>query len=141
MVILNSKSFFIILVFLLFQNSFGQVVFRKIPDYKIRTSDNLFFDITETRSIISLNGSWDVYPANDKNAPKVTVGVPSIFEGNGEFIFEKSFKLTPKQVSSNTFKLFILGLNYIADISINNIIIYRHSGGEYPIEVDLPRDI
>jgi len=141
MVIQNSKSFIIILVFLLFQNSFGQVVFRKIPDYKIRTSDNLFFDITETRSIISLNGSWDVYPANDKNAPKVTVGVPSIFEGNGEFIFEKSFKLTPKQVSSSTFKLFILGLNYIADISINNIIIYRHSGGEYPIEVDLPRDI
>lgn len=141
MVILNSKSFFIIFVFLLFQNSFGQVVFRKIPDYKIRTSDNLFFDITETRSIISLNGSWDVYPANDKNVQKVTVGVPSIFEGNGEFIFEKSFKLTPKQVSSSTFKLFILGLNYIADISINNIIIYRHSGGEYPIEVDLPRDI
>jgi beta-galactosidase len=141
MVIQNSKLFFIIFVFLLFQNSFGQVVFRKIPDYKIRTSDNLFFDITETRSIISLNGSWDVYPANDKNAPKVTVGVPSIFEGNGEFIFEKSFKLTPNQVSSSTFKLFILGLNYIVDISINNIIIYRHSGGEYPIEVDLPRDI
>ena len=141
MVILNSKSFFIILVFLLFQNSFGQVVFRKILDYKIRTSDNLFFDITETRSIIPLNGSWNVYPANDKNAPKVTVGVPSIFEGNGEFIFEKNFKLTPNQVSNNTFKLFILGLNYIADISINNIIIYRHSGGEYPIEVDLPRDI
>ncbi|HEY7751089.1 MAG TPA: glycoside hydrolase family 2 TIM barrel-domain containing protein, partial [Ignavibacteriaceae bacterium] len=138
---LSSRFFFILLVFFLFQQVFGQVVFRKIPDYKIRTTDNLFFDITETRSIIPLNGTWSVYPANDEEAPKVTVGIPSVFEGTGDFIFERNFKLTPTQVSNNTFKLFILGLNYTADISINDIIIYRHSGGEYPIEVDLPRDI
>jgi len=34
-----------------------------------------------------------------------------------------------------------LGLNYRADISINNVIIYRHPGGEFPFTIDLPRDI
>ena len=34
-----------------------------------------------------------------------------------------------------------LGLNYRADIAINNIIIYRHTGGEFPFTIDLPRDI
>ncbi len=35
----------------------------------------------------------------------------------------------------------ILGLNYTADISVNNIIIFRHSGGAYPFKFDLPKDI
>ena len=48
-----------------FQFSFSQVVFREVPDYKIRLIDSLFFDITQTRSVISLNGSWSVRPADD----------------------------------------------------------------------------
>ncbi len=70
-----------------FQFSFSQVVFKEVPDYKIRLSDSLFFDITSTRSIISLNGKWSVQPADDDKAQKVTVSVPSIFEGEGELSF------------------------------------------------------
>ena len=72
------------------QFTFSQVIFRDLPNYKINTSDQLFFDITETRDVISLNGKWKVYPADDEKKEKVSVTVPSIFEGKGEFVFEKN---------------------------------------------------
>jgi beta-galactosidase len=120
---------------------FGQVVFKEIPNYEIRSSDSLFFDITATRSIISLNGKWTVRPAGDDDAPRVEVNIPSVFEGEGELIFEKEFVLTKNQISKNTLELVFFSVNFTADISLNNTIIYRHSGGEYPFRVQLPRDI
>ena len=124
-----------------FQILFGQVVFKEIPDYEIRSTDSLFFDITSTRSIISLNGKWSIRPADDEKAVKVEVNIPSICEGESEFVFEKEFVLTKKQISKSILELFFFSLNYTADISLNNTIIYRHSGGEYPFKVLLPRDI
>lgn len=124
-----------------FQFLFSQVVFREVPDYKIRLTDSLFFDITQTRSVISLNGKWSVQTADDDKAQKVTVSVPSIFEGEDELVFEKEFELSKAQVSENTLELIFFSINYTADISLNNTIIYRHSGGEYPFKVTLPRDI
>jgi beta-galactosidase len=129
------------LILFAFQFSFSQVVFREVPDYKIRLSDSLFFDITQTRSVIPLNGKWTVQPADEPKAPKVTVTVPSIFEGEGELVFEKEFSLTKSQVAGNTLELVFFSINYTADISLNNTIIYRHSGGEYPFKVALPRDL
>ena len=127
--------------FFAFQFSFSQVVFKEVPDYKVHLGDSLFFDITQTRSVILLNGSWSVRPADDDEAPKIIVSVPSIFEGEGELVFEKEFELSKSLISENTLELFFFSINYTADISLNNTIIYRHSGGEYPFKVSLPRDI
>lgn len=124
-----------------FHFSFSQVVFKEVPDYKIRSNDSLFFDLSSTRSIIPLNGNWSVRSAKDEDAPKVEVKVPSIFEGEGELIFEKEFELTKNQIVKNTLELVFFSINYTADISLNNTIIYRHSGGEYPFRILLPRDI
>ena len=123
------------------QATFSQVIFRDLPNYKINTSDQLFFDITDTRDVISLNGNWKVYPADDEKKEKVSVRVPSIFEGKGELVFEKSFPLTSAQLSNHKISLNFFGLNYSADISVNKVIIYRHPGGEFPFAISLPRDI
>lgn len=119
----------------------AQVIFRDLPNYKINTSDQLFFDITDTRDVISLNGNWKVYPSDDEKKEKVSIRVPSIFEGKGEFTFEKSFPLTNAQLNNHKISLNFFGLNYSADISVNKVIIYRHPGGEFPFTVSLPRDI
>jgi len=132
-------SFFLLLF--IHQLAFSQVVFKDVPDYKMRSSDYLFFDITGTRSIIPLNGNWSVRTADDENAQKVTVNVPSIFEGEGELVFEKEFELTKNQITKNTLEIIFFSINYTADISLNDFIIYRHSGGEYPFRIELPRDI
>ncbi|HCY74298.1 MAG TPA: hypothetical protein DHV28_00120 [Ignavibacteriales bacterium] len=123
------------------QVTFSQVIFRDLPNYKMNTSDQLFFDITDTRSVIPLNGNWKVYPSDDDKKEKVNIHVPSLFEGKGEFVFEKSFTLTNDQLNNHKISLNFFGLNYSADISVNKVIIYRHPGGEFPFTVSLPRDI
>ncbi len=123
------------------QPIFSQVIFRDLPNYKINTSDQLFFDITNTRDVISLNGNWKIYPSDDEKKEKVSISVPSIFEGKGEFVFVKNFSLTNNQLNNNVISLVFFGLNYSADISVNKVIIYRHPGGEFPFTISLPKDI
>lgn len=119
----------------------GQIVFRELPNYHIKSSDSTFFDVNQERGIIPLNGDWKVYTADDKDKKKVEVGIPSIFQGNGELVFEKNFGITKKEFDNNSLRINFLGLNYTADISVNGVIIYRHSGGQFPFAVDLPKDI
>ena len=119
----------------------GQIVFRELPNYHINSSDSTFFDINRERQIIPLNGDWKVYTADDKDQKKVDVGIPSIFQGNGELIFEKNFSITPAQFKNYSMRINFLGLNYTADISVNGVIIYRHSGGQFPFAIDLPKDV
>src|SRR5574338_258338 len=123
------------------QVTFSQVIFRDLPNYKINTSDQIFFDVTDARSVIPLNGNWKVYPSDDDKKEKVNIRVPSIFEGKGEFVFEKSFALSNDQLNNHKISLNFFGLNYSADISVNKVMIYRDPGGEFPFTVLLPRDI
>ncbi|MCL5030559.1 MAG: hypothetical protein M1480_16225 [Bacteroidetes bacterium] len=131
----------LIVIAFLTQSISAQIVFKELPNYQLKSSDSSFFDIGSTRSIISLDGKWSVYPANSKGKDKVQITVPSIFQGNGELVFEKHFSLSKNDLNNHKLKLAFLGLNYTADISVNGVIIYRHSGGEFPFEFDLPRDI
>lgn len=130
-----------LLLFSLFAQSINaQIIFRELPGYKLPSADSTFLDIGSTRSIISLNGQWTVYPSNDADK-KVEIGVPSIFKGSGEIVFEKRFTLTKDEILQHNLELIFLGLNYSADISVNGIIIYRHLGGTYPFKFELPRDV
>ena len=135
-ILLTSLFLFLFLPF-----SRAQIVFKELPGYRIADSDSLFFDITANRKIIPLNGSWKVHPAGDEKAQKVAVNVPSVFQGEGELIFEKSFTVPLEDLKNYQMKLVFFGINYSADISVNKNIIYRHPGGEFPFQVDLPKDI
>lgn len=127
--------------FLVTAISFGQIKFKQLDGYQIKSSDSDLFDITETRRIIPLDGRWNVYSNEDKEKKRVSVEVPSVFEGEGELVFEKSFQINQDQLNNNNFSIYFLGLNYSADISVNNKIIYRHSGGEFPFDLELPKDV
>jgi hypothetical protein len=143
MVFLKNNYLLKVILFVLFSQIFlhSQVIFKDSPKYQIPLSEKTFFDITSTRTIIPLNGNWNVYKADDKEKKKTTIRVPSVFDGSGSFVFEKEFSLNQAQLTNNLLELFFFGLNYTADISVNNFIIYRHSGGEYPFSIILPRDI
>ncbi len=138
-----SKLFFlsnIILFFILAHPLSAQIVFKELPNYKVKT-DSSFFNITETRKIIFLNGVWKVYSSNNKGRNSNEVNVPSVFDGDAELVFEREFSLTPKELNNYIMFIHFLGMNYSADISVNNIIIYRHTGGEFPFQFELPHDI
>ncbi|HQJ47271.1 MAG TPA: hypothetical protein PK195_11530, partial [Ignavibacteriaceae bacterium] len=141
--IFHKSVFYYLFVFaIVFSHlAFPQVIFRDLPNYKLNSSDQFLFDISSSRDIIPLNGTWKVYTADDKKKEKVNVIIPSVFEGKGEFVFEKSFNLTSKQIDNNKISLNFFGINYSADISVNNAIIYRHPGGEFPFSLPIPRDL
>src|ERR1035437_2963432 len=121
--------------------SYAQIIFKELPGYKFNYSEKDLVDITETRNVISLDGRWQVYNASDKEQKRVKVEIPSVFDADGVLVFENAFTLTKEQISNNKFKIYFLGLNYSADISVNNIIIYRHTGGRFSFNLDLPKDI
>jgi beta-galactosidase len=133
--------FTILLITLLTKSGSGQIVFKELPDYQAINTDSSFFDIGASRSIIPLDGTWNVYPPGSKEDEKVSVSIPSIFLGSGELVFDKYFELSKSDIQNHKMKLVFLGLNYTADISVNGVIIFRHSGGEFPFQFDLPRDI
>lgn len=135
-IFLTSLFLFLFLPFLK-----AQIIFKELPGYRIADYDSLFFDISSHRKIIPLNGTWKVHPADDEKAQKVAVKVPSVFQGEGELIFEKSFTIPLEDFKNYQMKLVFFGINYSADISVNKNIIYRHPGGEFPFQIDLPKDI
>lgn len=139
---LKSKLFLLFLQISVLLNLtiYPQIVFRDLPNYRLNSADMLFFDITETRQLLPLNGQWKVFP-KDEPEKAVNINVPSVFKGSGEFIFQKKFNLSEQQIKNHKIDLVFFGLNYSADISLNKIIIYRHTGGDLPFIIKLPRDI
>jgi len=128
-------------IFLLNTPSISQIIFKELPGYKQDLSDSSFWGISSTRNIIPLNGKWQVFSPEDKEPRKFSVNIPSSFLGEGDLVFENTFELTREQILSNKIKLHLLGLSYIADILINDIVVYRHRGGEYPFKIELPTNI
>jgi len=132
---------YLLLLISLSRQAVGQIIFNELPQYSIKTEDSVFFDISATRKIIPLNGNWNVHSAGDKGAKQYSVSVPSVFEGEGDLIFEKKFSINKLDLDRYKAKIVFFGLNYTADVSLNNVIIFRHSGGEFPIGISLPKDI
>ncbi len=138
-------SYFIIFISIFFFLSLpsflqAQIIFKELPQYKLPVNTSDLFDISQTRSIINLNGNWQVKPSGSDSKP-VNVSVPSEFDGNGSLIFEKSFTLNDNEINNHTLILHFLGVNYSAEFSVNNNIIYRHLGGTFPFSFELPKDI
>lgn len=139
---LKSIYRFIIAVTILTYTSVnGQIIFKNLPAKDLISNDSVFLNIGKTRKVLSLHGKWTVYPAESDKKEKVKVEIPSSFEGESELVFEKDFILTKPDIINHRLRLEFFGLNYSADISLNNISIHRHAGGEFPFSVDLPRDI
>lgn len=132
--------FFAIFMFFMSGIAFPQITLKELSDYNSPSYDSLFYNITRTRNAINLNGAWTVYPADDETK-KAKVIVPAAFAGNGSLIFEKKVSFSDQLIKNNRLVLNFLGLSYSAEILINDLVIAKHSGGEYPFSVELPRDI
>ncbi len=133
-------SIFIILSFLFpfFLN--GQVKIIEYPQTDLEKVDSLFFDLTSTRHLIHLQKDWIVFPANE-HEKRIKVSIPSEVTSESMLIFERQIKFTNEQLINYDPELVFLGLSYSAEISINNVSLYKHPGGAYPFSVRIPKDI
>lgn len=135
------RSFIIILLlFLTSSTFFGQIKIKELPPYDITTIDSLFLDINEVRNIIPLNDDWNAYSPGLENK-KVRVTIPSTFDGQDNLVYEKSIYFSDSQIRQKEYSLEFLGINYSADILLNDMVIYKHPGGVHPFSVELPSDI
>lgn len=132
---------YLIAISALLQNLiFAQIKVTSLPQNANGIFDPVFFDKNEFRNVELINSGWSVYHENDPEK-KITVSVPAIFEGEESLVFEKKITLTTSQIQNSQLVLGFLGLNYSAEISINGYNIHKHSGGSYPFELALPKDI
>ncbi|MCW8850101.1 MAG: hypothetical protein OQJ81_09015 [Melioribacteraceae bacterium] len=121
-------------------SSFGQFKINQVKSNFIDLADPLFTGESEARSIFVLNSDWKVYFAEEpENFSKISF--PVNFTSKQPIIFEKTFEIDSKKLLNNFVKLNFLGLNYNAEIFVNNASVYKHPGGIIPFSVELPDDI
>ncbi len=95
-----------------------------------------YFNASEYTKALSFNSGWEVY-MSENPVKRIKIDLPAVFEAEKEFVFEKSFDI-PASLSDKNISLRFLGVDYAADFTLNDITIYRHSGGEFPIDIHLP---
>lgn len=137
----NFTLFTVLLLLFISKTIQPQIIFKELPHYSILEKDLSFIESSSIRKTMLLNGAWKVYNFKDDEKKKAVVGVPSIFEGNAEVVYEKYFELSKSDLENNNFELNFLGVSYTAEIAINKSVIYIHPGGEFPFSVLLPKDL
>lgn len=118
-----------------------QIRFKHYPGYNVSKSQIAELENSSSRETIVLNGQWQVYSEKDKERNRSSVMVPSVYDGQDELVFEKKFTLSQQLLDRKLFQLNFLGVSYSADISVNNSVIYRHTGGGFPFSILLPKDL
>jgi len=118
----------------------GQVKVTPLPVNSNEMVNSLFFDQNEFHNVWLLRNNWTIYNETDPDN-KISSSVPSVFDAGETLVYENKVMLTSDQVNNSQVILGFLGLNYSADISINGNLIFKHPGGTYPFEINIPKDI
>ena len=133
------KRFFV-LSFLIQSILSAQIKVTPLPHSQTASLESGLFDKNDFRNVILLDSDWNVYLDGDIEK-KISISVPAMFEGNESLVFEKSFYLSADQIQKKQIKLGFFGIKNSAEILINGLSIYKHSGGTFPFEINLPNDI
>ena len=136
------KTIAIILITLLLLSHLikAQIIIKELADKNENFKDSLFLGITGSRTIINLDGKWNVYQPDEPEKKKIAF-VPSNFSGEDVLIYERTLDLDPNTILNKHLRVVFLGINYSAEIILNNLVIYKHPGGDFPLQIDLPKDI
>ena len=90
---------------------------------------------TPARKKLDLNGEWS-YSFNEEDWN--TVNVPSAFDYEGTITFLRKFTVDDEMLSQRSVKLVALGINYDAEVTVNDQFIGRHVGGYTTFEFEIP---
>lgn len=131
---------FYTLLLLFSVNLKAQLLVKELPDYDITGIDSVLFNQTETRQIQQLRNGWQVH-FKDTPESKATISIPAAFNDEASMVFEKKIVFRHDKLQNYTPTLYFLGLNYSAEVMINDKSIYKHAGGLLPFQVELPFDL
>jgi len=97
-----------------------------------------FLSDTPTRHKIDLAGTWS-YTLDEEQWHDVLV--PSAFDYEGRVTFLRKFTVTDSMLTASSFKFVALGINYEAEVFINDIFIGKHTGGYTSFDLTIPDDV
>ena len=82
---------------------------------------------SSTRSTIDLSGNWNY--STDDGTTWSEVAVPSAVDYEGRIIFTRKFDLPAYLLAAHSFKFVAYGINYQAEVYLNEVFIGKHEGG------------
>ncbi|MEX2191475.1 MAG: glycoside hydrolase family 2 TIM barrel-domain containing protein [Bacteroidota bacterium] len=103
----------------------------------VGTDIGVYLD-TPTRYKIDLAGTWS-YTTDEETWGEVKV--PSVFDYSGRTVFLRRFTVADSLLTNCSFSLVALGINYEAEMFVNDIFIGKHTGGSTSFQVDIPEDV
>lgn len=92
---------------------------------------------TPTRSKIDLAGRWQ-YSLDNENWSDVKV--PSSFDYEGVIAFQRKFSVREDFINHASFRFVAFGVNYDAEVFINDVFVGRHVGGYSSFVFDIPEN-
>lgn len=124
---------FLVVTLGLSKNNFEDMYFHRTD------SDSDFVKIaqlyeTDTRKVLSLNGTWEVKSKTENLVQEVVV--PGGYDGFGEFEFSRVFSLD-STFANMAIELVLLGINNQCKIFLNDNFLISHVGGDVPFFVEL----
>lgn len=137
---LSGKYYFFIFfasVFLFSQSAFSQVKVFERTDSTLKNT-GLFMESSK-RQRVDLNGEWDV--SFNEGASFSKVSVPISYDYTGTAIFRKNINISRDLLDNYNFIFVAEGINYDANIKINNIFLAQNSGGFSSIIMPIDKGI
>jgi hypothetical protein len=94
---------------------------------------------SSTRSIIDLSGEWNYSLDNGVSWQKVKVPAAGNYEG--KIVYRRKFSVTEGSINDNAFKFVSYGMNYQAEVYINETFVGKHEGGYTSFDISIPQNI
>lgn len=133
---------FIVCLLIVFGNAYlkAQLKVKEADRDYLTSADSIYLNINRPNKTIDLSDNWSIYI--DKSGDRVNgIKVPAVFEGEDVLHFERSFRLTKEQIENNNIRLCFNGISHSAEIFVNNVLVNKTIGGEYPFYIDLAKDL
>ncbi|MDP1676678.1 MAG: glycoside hydrolase family 2 TIM barrel-domain containing protein [Bacteroidota bacterium] len=94
---------------------------------------------SSARSIIDLSGEWNY--SLDNGISWKQVKIPAAANYEGKIVYRKKFSVDELSLQNNAFTIVCYGINYQAEVFINETFVGRHEGGYTSFELSVPDNI
>ncbi len=118
----------------------SQIRLKEIPPSKLLSADTIYFNNNSIRKTLNFGEGWTVY-AKENSPEKLDVNLPCFFEDTKSLFFEKKFESSSALISEYNLNLVFLGINYSAEILLNDVIIFKNDAGNIPIKINLSAEL
>ncbi|MGA3244749.1 MAG: glycoside hydrolase family 2 TIM barrel-domain containing protein [Bacteroidota bacterium] len=116
-------------------SALGQITIHQNGQPTLVGSDASMHIDNQSRRKIDLAGTW-TYSLDNENWKEVKI--PASFDYKGRITFVKKFTLDKTTLASSAIHLVAFGINYDAEVYLNDAFVGRHVGGYTTVDIELP---